>query len=555
MKFVFGIAAIWICLSCNHRPELYVPDDFEVSVVADKIDGGSRHIAVNKNGDIYVKLMEPGKGGNIALRDKNGDGTIDERATFGKYPEYNRYGTAMRIYNGYLYFSTELDVYRIKLDSDRLVPNGPIDTILHDDHPHKTHEHIAKPVCFDDAGHIFVPFGAPSNDCQEKNRIPFSPGMDPCPLLSDHGGIWRFDANKLNQRQKDGYLYATGLRSVVAMEWNHQEQKLYCVMHGRDDLLRLWPDKFDPWQSAVFPSEEFLRIDEGSHSGWPYCYYDQIAKKKVLNPEYGGDGKIIGRCDTFNMPVIGFPAHWAPNDLFFYEGNQFPDHYKHGAFIAFHGSTNRAPYPQAGYFIGFVPFENGKLSDKYEVFADGFARVDPIVNVSDAVYRPMGIAMGPDGSIYFADTEHGRIWRVKFTGDKTKFGSAELASMEKRKQASNIRDPDRILDNLDKGKKSDGENEYFVYCAGCHQKNGLGASGRFPPLASEWVKGDKSKLIHVILHGLEGQINVNEQPWTGTMPKHDFLSDEKISTILTYVRKNFGNNESEVTVEDVKKMR
>ena len=167
----------------------------------------------------------------------------------------------------------------------------------------------------------------------------------------------------------------------MAIEWNDVDDRLYTVMHGRDDLLRLWSNKFSPWQSALLPSEEFLRVDEGSNSGWPYCYYDQMQGKKVLAPEYGGDGKIIGRCDTFNNPIIGFPGHWAPNDLFFYEGDQFPDRYKNGAFIAFHGATNRAPYPQSGYFIGFVPFHEGVFDKEVEVFADGFARVDPIVSV------------------------------------------------------------------------------------------------------------------------------------------------------------------------------
>ena len=90
--------------------------------------------------------------------------------------------------------------------------------------------------------------------------------------------------------------------------------------------------------------------------------------------------------------VVAFPAHLGPNDILFYQGNQFPTRYKNGAFIAFHGSTNRGPYPQAGYLVAFVPFKNGKPSGTWEVFADGFAGVDTIVNVSDAQFRPMGLA-------------------------------------------------------------------------------------------------------------------------------------------------------------------
>jgi len=555
-KTCLFLAGVFLFSHCKRPQDLFVPDGFEVTVVADSIPGGARHIAVSENGDLYVKLLQTKKGGNAALRDTDGDGKMDSIATFGGYPEVGRYGTAMRIYQGYLYFSTELVVYRMKLSPGSLVPEGEPEVILTDDHPHRSHEHIAKPVTFDDQGHIYIPFGAPSNACQEFNRTPFSVGMDPCGMLEDHGGVWRFDAHKTNQTQKDGYKYATGLRSLVGIEWNPLDKKLYAVMHGRDDLLRLWPNLYSPWQSAVLPAEEFLRIEEGSHAGWPYCYYDQMQGKKVLAPEYGGDGKIIGRCDSFYNPIIGFPGHWAPNDLFFYNGDQYPEHYKNGAFIAFHGSTNRAPYPQAGYFIGFMPYRDGEFRGPVEVFADGFARLDTIVNVSDAVYRPMGIAMGPDGSLYLAETEKGRVWKVSYKGNKEKFGPAQLASMAQRALTANhIRTPDEVLDNLDRGKKADGEKAYRVYCGACHQNNGLGASGRFPPLASDWVSGDKNRLINVVLKGLEGDILVNNEIWNGTMPRHDFLKDEDIATILTYIRTSFGNQADAVTPEEVKAQR
>jgi mono/diheme cytochrome c family protein len=299
------------------------------------------------------------------------------------------------------------------------------------------------------------------------------------------------------------------------------------------------------------PAEEFLRVKDGSDAGWPYCYYDQVQEKKVLAPEYGGDGKITDRCSNFEKPLIGFPGHWAPNDLLFYTGDQYPDRYKNGAFIAFHGSTNRAPYPQAGYFIAFVPFVNGEPGT-WEVFADGFAGVDPIVNVSDAVYRPMGLAMGPDGSLYVSDTEKGKIWRILYKGKKDTFGQAQLAGMEARKSKSNIRRPDIVNDNLDKGLTVGGEKIYDVYCGSCHQRDGKGASGRFPPLAnSPWVAGKKGELIRVVLSGLEGPIEVNGETYNATMPQHSFLSDVEIATVLTYIRSNFGNKASEITADEV----
>ena len=537
--------------------KLFLPDNFQVVVVVDSLKGRARHIAVNDNGDIYVKSRFSEKDGrNAALRDTNNDGKADIIETFGSYEKERSYGTAMRIHNGYLYFSSELVVYRQKLTPGKLSPNTEIEEIVVDDHAHGMHEHIAKPICFDNKGNIYVPYGAASNACQEINRTPAVPGIDPCPQLADHGGVWRFDSNKKGQTQKDGHKFATGIRSVVAMEWNPMDDNLYLVMHGRDDLLRLWASIFNPWQSALLPSEEFLKVTDGSDFGWPYCYYDQIKGKKVLAPEYGGDGDSIGRCDKFEMPIMGFPGHWAPNDLFFYTGDQFPERYKKGAFVAFHGSTNRAPYPQSGYFICFVPFENGKPTGEWEVFADGFAEVDPIVSVSDAVYRPMGIAMGPDGSLYIAETEKGKIWRIMYKGDKDVFGKEQLASMEKRKQLSHLRTPDITNDNLNKGVVAPGEKIYDIYCATCHQKDGKGASGRFPPLAgTDWVTGDKTRLITLVLNGLEGSITVNGETFINAMPQHSFLSDEEAANVLSYIRQNFGNKASAIKPEEVKAIR
>lgn len=567
--FLFAVG--FLAASCNTPPSLpdgdpdngglFLPDGFEAVVVIDSV-GRSRHLTVDDKGDIYMKLRVPNEAGQglVALRDTDNDGKADTVVYFGDYPDTGNYGTGMRIYNGYLYFSTAGEVYRMKMDMDNLVPDGEAELIVKDDYKNATYgyEHIAKPLAFDGQGHIYVAFGSPGDVCQEFNRRPGAPGMDPCPQLEWHAGIWRFDANKLNQTQaEDGYRYATGIRSVVAMDWNQEENTLYVVQHGRDNFSRTWPDMYSPWESALLPSEEFLRVEEGIDGGWPYYYYDQMQGKKLLNPEYGGDKTIEADPSKITLPIVGFPGHFAPNDLHFYRGEQFPDRYKNGAFVAFHGSTIRGPYPQGGYFVGFVPFENGKPSGPWEVFADGFSMLDTIVNTGDAAARPMGLSMGPDGSLYITESVQGKVWRVMYKGKKSAFGEEALVKLEERKNTrTNIKDPHPERDNLEVGLIESGGKIYNLYCSTCHQRDGKGDGTRFPPLAgTDWVTGDKKRLIELVLNGMEGPIIVNEVAYNQIMPAHNFLSDEDVSSVLTYIRKSFGNNANSVSAAEVSRIR
>jgi glucose/arabinose dehydrogenase/cytochrome c553 len=574
--FSFGFSFISLTIiSCNQPikvpasdPDnggLILPGKFEALVVKDSI-GRARHIAVNDNGDIYVKLRYNdamnGSGGTVGLRDTDQDGRADTIAYFGDYKDEGGLAVGITIHNGYLYTSSVRQVLRNKLTSGKLVPESETEIVLTDEDENVARNwHTTKPVAFDNKGNMYVPFGSPNDACQDMKQfgpagIPNGKGLDPCPDLEMHAGIWRFDASKTGLTQKDGYKYATGLRSIVGMQWNPADESLYAVVNGIDNFHTIYPNLYSSWQAALLPAELLVKATEGSNFGWPYAYYDQMQGKNLLQPGYGGDGKIVGRAAAFEAPVMGFPGHWAPMDILFYRGNQFPDRYRQGAFIAFHGSTDRSPYPQAGYIVCFVPFENGKATGKWEVFADGFTGVDTVVSTSDAHFRPMGLATGPDGSLYISESNKGKIWRVMYKGEKDKFGEAELAPMERRKTRSYIKTPDEVADNLHMGDRLEGSILYDTYCVSCHQRDGKGDNNRFPPLVdSEWVAGDDDRLINIVLNGYQGEIRVNGKLYNGIMPKNTHLDDHAIASLITYIRSRFAKKRDPVSEFKVRNVR
>jgi glucose/arabinose dehydrogenase len=381
-----------------------LPEGFCATVFKDSIQG-PRHIAVAPNGTVYVTVTS----GVIALRDTKGAGRADVVAHFGDLG-----GTGVAVHGGYLYVDVKSAIVRYPLAKDALAPSAKPDTIVRD---LPTGGHGARNIAFDRAGLMYVNVGSRTNSCQTADREANSPGIDPCTELDTRAGIWRFQAATLNQTQATGEHVVTGIRNAMGIALNPTNGKMYATQHGRDQLAQNWSSLYQQADGDENPAEEFVQFSDHSDFGWPYCYYDNRYNKLVLAPEYGGDGgHKIDRCASKEAPIVAFPGHWAPMSLLFYDGTKFPSKYRGGAFIAFHGSWNRAPDPQAGYRVVFVPFANGSPSGNYETFANGFSGKDQIFVPTDAAHRPCGLAEGPDGALYITDDLHGRIWRVVWKG-------------------------------------------------------------------------------------------------------------------------------------------
>ena len=398
---------------------LTVPAGFCATIFADSV-GGARHIAVAANGDVFVARSSPGRPragsesgqgarvGVLALRDSNGDGRADRQEVFGRAG-----GTGLALAPGWVYVDEGARVVRYPVPAGRLTPTGEAEAIVTG---LPTGGHEARNLLLDGRGALYVNVGSQSNACQQTDRQTGSPGADPCTELETRAGIWRFSAGRAGQAFTPAARYATGIRNAMGLAVDPRDGAMYATQHGRDQLFQNWPQRFTAQQSAELPAEELVRVRQGSDFGWPYCYYDPTQRKLVLAPEYGGDGKQVGRCAEKQAPVAAFPGHWAPMSAAFYTGRQFPARYRDGVFVAFHGSWNRAPLPQAGFNVTFVPMRAGQPAGASERFADGFAGAQRLANPGAAKHRPVGLAAAPDGGLYVTDDVGGRIWKIVYTG-------------------------------------------------------------------------------------------------------------------------------------------
>ncbi len=487
---------------------------FCATVFADKI-GHARQMVVAPNGIVYVNTWsgryygydEPPPGGFlVALQDTTSSGRADKVVRFGGTAKSGSAGgTGVALYNGALYAEMNDRIERYTLKDGETVPSQPPDVIVSG--LPLTGDHPMHPFKIDAQGNLYVDLGSATNSCQQQNRLPNSPGVEPCTELETRAGTWLYDANKTGQHFSPAERFATGLRNGEGFAFD-SAGKLFATQHGRDQLRENWPKFYTPEQGANEPAEELVQLERGADFGWPYCYFDLSLNKLMLAPEYGGDGKKVGQCAEKRAPIATFPGHWAPNDLAIYNGGQFPGPYRGGAFIAFHGSWNRSPFPQGGYNVVFQPLADGKPSGKFVVFADGFAGA--VKEPGEAAHRPSGLAIGPDGALYISDDQRGRIWRVTYNGptevaaiqaapapsaatSAAPIGPPEGIHPEAGRQAeTNLPAPPGIApDQVALGDRIF-HGEAGGTCVGCHGSNAGGTPLAPSLVGGHWLWGDGS---------------------------------------------------------------
>jgi glucose/arabinose dehydrogenase len=187
---------------------------------------------------------------------------------------------------------------------------------------------------------------------------------------------------------KNARLYATGLRNPVGLALEPVTAEIWTTVNERDEL------------GNDLPPDYFTSLKDGAFYGWPYSYIGDNVDPRVKPQRPDLVARAI-------IPDVLLGAHVAPLQFAFYTGKQFPESYRGGAFIAEHGSWNRAK--RAGYQVAFVAFKNGRPSADPVPFMTGLV---PDPGGQDVYGRPVGVAVATDGSLLVSDDGAGVVYRI-----------------------------------------------------------------------------------------------------------------------------------------------
>jgi glucose/arabinose dehydrogenase len=337
-----------------------VPGGFRVNVYASDFKT-PRWLTVAPNGDIF--LAETGAGKIVVLRDPQNTGGAQEREVFASGLT-RPFGIAF--HDDYVYVGEMKRVVRFHYDAKTSKRTGEAEKIM--DLP--PGGHWTRTVAFSaDGKHLYVAVGSDGNI--DVGNPPIRAAVTIC----DPDG-------------KNARLFATGLRNPVGLAIEPKTGEVWTSVNERDEL------------GDDLPPDYFTSLKDGGFYGWPYSYIgDNVdSRVKPQRPD------LVARAI---IPDVLIGAHVAPLQFTFYTGKQFPESYQGGAFVAEHGSWNRAT--RSGYQIAFVAFKDGKPSADPVPFLSGLV---PDPKQPDVYGRPVGVTVAPDGSLLVSDDGAGVIYRV-----------------------------------------------------------------------------------------------------------------------------------------------
>lgn len=347
--------------------KLTVPKGFKLNIFAEGDFKVPRWMALAPNGDVF--LSDSGANSVIVLRDKNKDGVAEERFVFSNKLS-QPFG--MAFHKEWFYVANTDSIVRFKYKPGQTVAEGDPEKLV-ELTPGGYNQHWTRNLLFSpDGTKLFVSIGSASNVSVE---------ADP-----RRAAISVYDPDGKNHR-----IYARGLRNPIGLAWNPKTGELWTAVNERDGL----GDDLVP--------DYATSVKEGGFYGWPYSYLgrNEDPRRKGESPEL---------VEKSIVPDVIFQSHVAALGIQFYTGKMFPKDYQGDAFVAFHGSWNRAKL--SGYKIVRIKFNNGKLvANSYQDFVSGWL---PDENSNEVWGRPVGLLVAADGSLLITDDGGDKIWRVSY---------------------------------------------------------------------------------------------------------------------------------------------
>lgn len=347
------------------RPEGFlptVPQGFRVNVYAEGFKT-PRWLIVAPNGDLFV--ADSGAGHIEVLRDPKQTGGAQERETFASGL---RYPFGIVFHDDYVYVGNTNEIVRFKYDPKSSKRIGEAEHLL--DVPRGGHATRTLAIT-PDGKHLLIAVGSASNI--DTGEPPVRAAITICDLDG-----------------KNARLYATGLRNPVGLAINPATGQVWTSVNERDEL------------GDDLPPDYFTSVQDGGFYGWPYSYIGSNVDSRVKQEK----PELVARA---TIPDVLLGAHVAPLQFAFYTGKQFPEAYRGGAFVAEHGSWNRAK--RSGYQVAFVGFKDGKAAQDPVPFLTGFV---PDAGKGLVYGRPVGVAVLPDGSLVVSDDGPGILYRVSY---------------------------------------------------------------------------------------------------------------------------------------------